>query len=201
MDTLTIQDYISVSESPVASFNYEKDANPALYGLIHFQNSSIGATSYAWDFDDGEVSNLFEPSHRYDNYGYYNVILAVRNDIGCTDTATLPVYVDYFKGLYVPNAFSPLSGPEGVRKFLPKGKGIRSYRLEIFDTWGIKLWESTRLENGSPAEGWDGMFNGAVLQQDVYIWKIYAEFEDGSVWPGQSREGLPRRTGTVTLLR
>jgi hypothetical protein len=54
---------------------------------------------------------------------------------------------------------------------------------------------------GSPAEGWNGMLNGKVLQQDVYIWKINAEFLDGSVWIGQKREGQYRTTGTVTLLR
>jgi len=200
-DTAIIQDYIHVDVAPVASFNYIKSDNPTLYGAIQFINNSIGGISYSWDFGDGTTSNLFQPIHRYDNYGDYLVTLIVTNDLGCTDTATLPVQVDYFKGLFVPNAFTPLSGPEAVRKFLPKGKGLKSYRLEIFDTWGIKLWESILLDNGSPHEGWEGMYNGTILQQDVYLWKIYAEFEDGSVWPGQKREGIFRTTGTVTLLR
>jgi hypothetical protein len=57
------------------------------------------------------------------------------------------------------------------------------------------------LEGGSPSEGWDGIYKGTLLQQDVYIWKVYAEFEDGEVWIGQKREGVYRTSGTVTLLR
>jgi len=197
-----LQDYVQVVASPTASFNYEPSSNPTLYGAIQFINNSIGAISYQWDFGDGSMGSTLEnPQHRYENFGYYNVVLIATNIFGCTDTFTLPVYIDYFKGLYVPNAFTPLSGPEPVRVFLPKGKGLKNYRLEIFDTWGIKLWESTALDMGSPAEGWNGMLNGKVLQQDVYIWKINAEFLDGSVWIGQKREGQYRTTGTVTLLR
>jgi PKD repeat protein len=201
LDTAIMANYIHVDLSPQAAFNYYKSDNPTLYGAINFDNNSNGASSYSWDFGDGETSNLKDPIHRYDTYGDYEVVLVATNTLGCTDTAKQIIHVDYFKGLFVPNAFTPVSGPEAVRKFAPKGKGLKLYRLEIFDTWGILLWSTNKLEGGSPSEGWDGIYKGTLLQQDVYIWKVYAEFEDGEVWIGQKREGVYRTSGTVTLLR
>lgn len=45
----------------------------------------MAGASYQWSFGDGQVSNLFSPSHVYSTYGNYNVCLTV-NTIGCTDS-------------------------------------------------------------------------------------------------------------------
>jgi PKD repeat protein len=203
-DTAIVQNAISVLNTPVASFNYIKDPDPYNYGLVHFTNGSSGGTTYNWDFGDGNTSPLVNPSHQYQNYGEYIVTLIVTNANGCADTATQIIYVDYFKGLFVPNALTPEDGPEDVRHFLPKGRGLKRYRLEIFDSWGNLLWYSDKLEDGIPVEGWKGtrMDNGVLLPQDVYVWKIRAEFLDGSLWEGQDRgDGRKRNTGTITLIR
>jgi PKD repeat protein len=203
-DTAMVQNAISVLTTPAASFNYVKDPDTYNYGLVHFSNSSTGGSSYLWDFGDGTTSPLISPSHQYQNYGEYIVTLIVTNANGCADTAIQIIYVDYFKGLFVPNALSPEDGPEDVRHFLPKGRGLKKYRLEIFDAWGNLLWYSEKLQDGIPAEGWLGtrMDNGVLLPQDVYVWKIRAEFLDGSLWEGQDRsDGRKRLTGTITLIR
>ena len=91
-------------------------------------------------------------------------------------------------------------GEAGV--FQPKGVGIATYHVQIFNTWGELMWESTALIDGSPAEYWDGTFNGELVPQDVYVWQIEAVFLDGSVWPG--KEYGPARIqkiGTVTVIR
>ena len=72
----------------------------------------------------------------------------------------------------------------------------------IFDEWGNLLYETTELENGSPAKGWDGTYQGEMCQQDVYIWRIDAIFDNGDRWDG--KEYIPEKfnqTGTVTLIR
>ena len=93
--------------------------------------------------------------------------------------------VPFYGGLFVPNALTPSTGPDGVREFLPKGKNLKSYYVQIYNRWGTKVFESSTLdENGSPAEGWDGNYNGSPCPQGNYVWKIYAEFKDGNVWRG-----------------
>ena len=65
------------------------------------------------------------------------------------------------------------------------------------------LWESTKLENGQPTEGWDGRLNGTLLPQDVYVWKIRAIFTDGKAWEGMKdiKTGKKAIMGNIVLLR
>ncbi len=79
---------------------------------------------------------------------------------------------------------------------------MQEYRVQVFSPYGLLLWESTELEEGQPAEGWDGMYNGQLLPQDVYVWKAYGIFEDGRVWRGQENDqGKFQTMGSVVLLR
>lgn len=50
---------------------------------ISFVDSSIGATSYSWDFGDGTVSSLPSPSHLYTQNGNYQINLTVTSSSGC----------------------------------------------------------------------------------------------------------------------
>lgn len=62
---------------------------------VHFQNLSNGGISYHWDFDDGDTSLLYEPTHIYDSIGTYNVMLVSLDSISCLkqDTAFVNVYI------------------------------------------------------------------------------------------------------------
>jgi hypothetical protein len=63
------------------------------------------------------------------------------------------------------------------------------------------MWESSQLENGSPAEGWDGTFKGTRVPQGAYVWKIDAEFFNGHVWEGmQYGHEKYRNTGSVSVV-
>jgi hypothetical protein len=80
----------------------------------------------------------------------------------------------------------------------------------VFDKWGHLIWESKKLDCditpnsciGRPMEYWDGTFNGELMPQDVYMWKINAKFTNGKVWEGSdSGTGSISTMGTVTLIR
>ena len=45
-----------------------------------FSNSSAGATSYVWDFGDGNTSTEESPTHVYDTHNIYTVTLTATND-------------------------------------------------------------------------------------------------------------------------
>ncbi|WP_350288958.1 PKD domain-containing protein [uncultured Croceitalea sp.] len=51
-----------------------------------FANSSAGATSYAWDFGDGNTSTEESPTHVYDTPDTYTITLVVSNDAGLSST-------------------------------------------------------------------------------------------------------------------
>jgi len=58
---------------------------------VSFTDESVDATSWAWDFGDGETSTEQNPIHTYDGPGFYTVLLTV--DGGCSITITIPVGV------------------------------------------------------------------------------------------------------------
>jgi large repetitive protein len=133
----------------------------------------------------------------------YTVKLISSDTIGCADT-TFYLYKVLFKGLYVPNAFSPTSSILGIRLFQPVGANLGLYHVQVFDSWGHLMWESTALDDkGVPTEGWDGTFEGNLMPQGNYLWKINARFKDDSQWGG-SDIGVGTSTGTmgtVVLIR
>ena len=202
--TDTIAKELVVNPKPVSAFalteNYENTQ-----GRVLFTNGSIGATAYEWDFSTGLQSFEINPVVEFPEDGTYALMLVSLNEFGCPDTLRMD-YSLMFKGLWVPNAFSPSGPNSSVRLFRPVGINLKTFTIEVYDTWGNLLWTSSELdEKGSPAEGWDGTFNDNMCQQDVYLWKAWGIFNDGSIWQGEDvgkDTNIPRKTyGTVTLVR
>ncbi|MEZ4883155.1 MAG: PKD domain-containing protein [Chitinophagales bacterium] len=72
--------YFSVpkAENPTAAFLWNP-SNPPLEVPISFNNQSIVANQWHWDFGDGKSSSLKSPAHVYTESGDYEVILTAKN--------------------------------------------------------------------------------------------------------------------------
>lgn len=78
---------VDTNAVPTAGFTY------AVNGLtVTFTNTSINATNYYWDFDDGNSSVAFDTTHTYATDGTYDVTLTENNNCGA-DTFTVSVTV------------------------------------------------------------------------------------------------------------
>ncbi|MGZ5281513.1 MAG: PKD domain-containing protein [Bacteroidia bacterium] len=193
---------IKVHPKPEAGFAYIIQSEPKVIGTVSFFNQTKHAKKYYWDFGDGHTSQDSSPIHRYDIFGDYIITQIVETENGCRDTFVQQIHLDFFKGLFVPNAFTPDAGIAEVRSFKPKGAGLETYLIQIYTPDGELLWESSALINGQPAEGWDGKYKGKTLPQGVYVWKAQATFLDGSVWEGKVYDnGSVKRVGSITLIR
>jgi gliding motility-associated-like protein len=141
-----------------------------------FTNSSIGATSYVWDFgDDSELSTEVNPEHDYANsdFGNHLVILTAIAPTGCVDTATRIIQVSEYLLFFIPNSFTP-DGDNFNQKFQPvftSGFDPYDFTLLIYDRWGEVLFESH-----DATMGWDGTYGTgdktSLLPQGIYTWKI-----------------------------
>ena len=81
----------SCMEEPlIAAFSYE---STGLF-TITFNNVSMGATQYSWDFGDGETSEEKSPTHVYESAGTYRVILTVKDSKGSSDDVVKNVSVN-----------------------------------------------------------------------------------------------------------
>ena len=93
---------LSVAPGPLAAFAF------AINGLeVTFDNTSSNADSYAWDFGDGNGSNVFEPTHIFPGPGAYEVTLSAGNST-CGDTASFSTQVQITVEQAPVAAFQPM---------------------------------------------------------------------------------------------
>jgi PKD repeat protein len=184
----------------VAAFTVSPLPAPASEGTYVFENTSAEAVSYHWDLGDGTTTDEISPEHTYTAMGDFEVVLVADNAMNCPDTARATVQTGGASTLHVPSALV-LNQPGEAGLFLPKGIGLSSYSVMVFDEWGNRIWESTELNNGSPAQGWDGTYNGSPVPQGSYTWRIEAAFVSGKEWDGAAdADGKVSKSGTVTVL-
>ncbi|MBL7825761.1 MAG: PKD domain-containing protein [Saprospiraceae bacterium] len=86
-NSFTQQNFITVLPLPTPGFTFNQSQN-----TIAFTNTSTDATSYLWDFGDGNNSVEQNPTHTYTADGTYTVTLTATNACGSfTTTQTLTV--------------------------------------------------------------------------------------------------------------
>jgi gliding motility-associated-like protein len=187
-DTLVLTALINVQPPPLAAFTTQPGANvPLEYreALFSFSNQSQYATSYAWDFGDGNTDTSRDPQHRYGLPGSYRVTLSVMNDIGCADSSSLAwLIVVPDKVLRIPNAFSPNGDGINDRWEIDGLRGIAGCQVEIFNRWGQPVYRSIGYERP-----WNGTWHGKQSPAGTYYYVIRAKPEDKPY------------TGWVALLR
>lgn len=154
---------IPTSVQPIADFS--KDSSISCEGIAYmFTDLSSQGTSSSWTFGDGTGSALPNPIHVFPQSGTYIVTLIVSNP-PCNDTALSTVVIgdmSAYVAMGAANIFTP--NADGINDcFLPAliGFGADTLKhcmyLEVFDRWGIKMFESAPENTGTDASNcWDG---------------------------------------------
>jgi hypothetical protein len=190
---------VTVHSKPQAHFEISPAGAILPNDEIRFMNYSIDAMRYKWEFGDGNISNAFEPDHKYRKYNNYNVRLIAWSEYGCTDSMFVKnafsgsgCFID-FPNAFIPGADGPVGGyystksDEAARIFHPSTSGVSEYLLRIFSKLGILIFESNDVNIG-----WDGYLKGQLCEQGVYIWKVRGTFKNGEPFV---------KMGDVTLLK
>ncbi len=81
---------ILVYGKPAANFNA---GNACAGATVTFNNTTIGGTTYAWDFGNSATSTLTSPTQSYTNAGTYSVKLTATNANNCTDAVTKQIII------------------------------------------------------------------------------------------------------------
>lgn len=203
--TISLSQFVHIIPAPVAKFNVLPAVQISIPNYtFQFEDESEGNPDrWEWDFGDGSTSTSRSPNHTYADTGSYKVTLRVINQQSCFTTTTKVVKIIGVPGyLFVPNAFMPESATPELREFKAKGSGIESWTMSIFNKWGELIWQTTKLEEGAPAEGWNGTYKSSLVPQGVYFWKIDVQMINKIPWKGMSYNGsAPKRTGVINLIR
>lgn len=123
-------------KEPQASFQYTISTDNHLE--VSFTNYSQNATSYEWDFGDGQTSTETDPTHVYAEAGIYDVVLVAKNDEGMSKSFT-----DSFE----------LKDPNSAIVLLA-GETSKTWKLYRVGT-SMSLGESAE----NPANWWEGLTN------------------------------------------
>ena len=169
---------------PVAKFTPVPDT--VLPGdTVKFINLSSSANSWYWTFGDGNTSTDSLPFDIYYNGGTYVVYLKATNSLGCTDSVAETVFVK--EGIAVPNVFTP--NGDGINDvFHVNAYGLQNYKIDIFDRWGLLIFEGTGEYND-----WTGRdMSGIMVSQGTYFYVITASDHNGKSF---------NQKGFLTLIR
>ena len=119
--------------TPVAKFSIIKVENEN----VEFRNNSINATSFLWDFGDGNTSTEKDPTHTYSEIGSYNVVLTAYLDDKSNQTNQLALVTRIF-----PETLTELPNP-------PFGNNLEG----LFFTWNGKGYVAGGLSNFQLSRG------------------------------------------------
>lgn len=122
-------------------------------------NPGSGFASYKWQ--DGST----QPQLNATSEGLYWV--SVTDNNGCEANASIQVNLCELM-IFMPNVFTP--NHDGVNDiFLPiYNPDIPfTFQMQIFNKWGELLFTTNDV-----AEGWNGIYKGALCTEDVYTWVI-----------------------------
>lgn len=193
-NSLTQSNVVCVQDYPIAGF----EANPSVFTepnqIVNFNNTTVGATGYVWNFGDGNLSNDEFPQHLFvgTNDGF-TIDLIASTSMGCMDSTSLVILANLGATYYVPNSFTP-DGDKFNQVFKPifsTGVSSEDFNMTIFNRWGEVLFETHNM-----AVGWDGSYGleGLDCPSGTYVYKINFVLNNGS---GQTTV----ITGHVNLLR
>lgn len=173
----------AVSSATVSNFNINASGSASVYTgyaplSVDFTNSSTGvdpSDNFLWIFGDENTASTFNASNTYAEGGNYNVILVITETTsGCIDTAFINVIYENGSKLIIPNIFTP-NGDGTNDVFLMVANGIKTFHADIYDRWGIKMYEWTSILGG-----WDGRTSGgAPASEGTYFYIIKASAYDG----------------------
>jgi gliding motility-associated-like protein len=120
-----------------------------------------------------------------DNQVVIYSVVAVATEPGVNKSISNNITLEKPVKLILPTAFTP-NGDALNPLFTISGKFVSKMRIQIFDRWGVLVFQS---DNNEP---WDGTKGGKVMPESAYVWKAEVEDFAGNVFT---------REGTVLLLR
>jgi len=147
------------------------------------------AGSYTWEPSTGlSCSNCAEPIAEPGESTLYCVMVSDENN--CVSNACIDLRVN---PVFIPNTFTP-NGDGLNDMFLPFVSETKSFRLIVYDHWGVPVFESDR-----PDVGWNGKYNGLngkhsneLCPSGVYVYEL--------TYKDRHSNKLIEKSGLVTLM-
>lgn len=138
---ISAQDTVTITPV-VSNFSYVDNG-----GVVNFTDNSVGATSWLWNFGDGNTSTAQNPMHTYASPGNYTVTLTINNG-ACTSTQTFGVLVGITKvGDNTPKVTLMPNPTSGAASILLDQAVAEDLMIQVTDMSG-KILQQHNLNSG-----------------------------------------------------
>ena len=139
--TNTQSSVVTVLGGAVANFEIANNELGCSAAPVEFNNLSLGASSYAWNFGDGNTSTVEDPNHAYNNNSgflwWYDVTLVAFSSGGCLDTATVALPIYPILDIQLP--FTSLEGCSPFSAQMPAIGGVQGFDWNFGDGFTSSL--------------------------------------------------------------
>lgn len=163
-DTVTFT--TALYPNPIAGI---QNVNPNIFypnQIINLNDSSSGAITWNWDFDNGYFDTNTNTQTTYISNGTYTVTLTVENEYGCTDTAQVEIIIG--GEVVIVNVITP--NGDGKNDYFVV-KGLETYNVIILNRWGQTLYEGNEF-----TAAWDGTtLSGEKVPHGTYFYVLTAD--------------------------
>ncbi len=168
--------YIETHLTYKPAINVNIGSDTILCGNTITLSAYVAGGTYLWQ--DGSTDSVYFVTLP----GEYRVLVSVD---GCAHSDSVNIG-ECPVNIWFPNAFTPNGdGPNDT--YHPVGTGIENFSMQIFNRWGVMVFETF-----SPEPGWDGNYKGSPCTEETYVFKASFGVNGGEV---------KQVTGTITLQR
>ncbi len=108
--------------------------------------------------------------------------IQAKDDNNCVEVDEISIQVLEKEKVYIPNAFSP--NDDGINDILMihAGKDVAEIvRFQLYDRWGELLFEQNNFMPNDPQYGWNGLFRGKLMNQQVVTYVVDVLYINGKV--------------------
>ena len=136
---------------------------------------------YTWSPEDSLTCIDCPSTDAYGLFFQTTYQVTIEDEFGCKADDYINIYVNKFRRVFVPTGFSPFTGNENdlLRTHGDEGTIVKSFK--VFDRWGELVYENNvPYPINELGIGWDGTFDGEIMNPGVFVWSLEVEYIDGA---------------------
>lgn len=139
-----------------------------------FTNATYGTYSYEWS-PPGDLSCTDCPNPEITPMSAETYVVIVTDSSGCIDSAAIDIEIFIpCLDVFIPTMFSP-NGDNLNDVWTVIGTCIESCEVKVYNQWGQQIFYSA-----DQTIGWDGMYQGRIVQNDQYVYQVDILYENGN---------------------
>tara|TARA_B110000003_G_C16650852_1_gene534068 strand:+ start:2785 stop:4314 length:1530 start_codon:yes stop_codon:yes gene_type:complete len=163
-----ITTFLWEQHKPNAEFDYEQQGNGISTSpeTVVFYDQSFGATSWLWDFGDGNTSTEQNPIHTYNDLGIYQVTLYIENDILSWDEKIIEINTSLSTTENEVAGFSFFPNPTKDELHFSFDNYYPSIKIELYDIKS-QLIQTKKIYNLN-----NFVFNLKNIAKGIYFIKV-----------------------------